>query len=151
MGNSLNYIKTDEEFYGIHKLVSGEEVIGRIIVTDENGTTLAFIQDPALVHSYDTAAQGKPAVAVGLKRWMVFSDEDFYIVAEDKILTVAPLSTEATIMYQFFVKQELGPAKKKTNPMAPDVISEPSELNYKQGYIGTVEEARKKLEDLFKS
>ena len=35
--------------------------------------------------------------------------------------------------------------------MAPDVISEPSELNYKQGYIGTVEEARKKLEDLFKS
>ena len=144
MGNSLNYIKTDEEFFGILKLVSGEEIIGRIIVTDENGTTLAFIQDPALVHSYDTAAQGKPAVAVGLKRWMVFSDED-------KILTVAPLSTEATIMYQFFVKQELGPAKKKANPMAPDVVSEPSELNYKQGYIGTVEEARKKLEDLFKS
>ena len=151
MGNSLNYIKTDEEFFGILKLVSGEEIIGRIIVTDENGTTLAFIQDPALVHSYDTAAQGQPAVAVGLKRWMVFSDEDFYIVAEDKILTVAPLSTEATIMYQFFVKQELGPAKKKVNPMTPDVVSEPSELNYKQGYIGTVEEARKKLEDLFKS
>ena len=151
MGNSLNYIKTDEEFFGILKLVSGEEIIGRIIVTDENGTTLAFIQDPALVHSYDTAAQAKPAVAVRLKRWMVFSDEDFYIVAEDKILTVAPLSTEATIMYQFFVKQELGPAKKKVNPMTPDVVSEPSELNYKQGYIGTVEEARKKLEDLFKS
>ena len=36
MGNSLNYIKTDEEFFGILKLVSGEEIIGRIIVTDEN-------------------------------------------------------------------------------------------------------------------
>ena len=85
----------------------------------------------------------------------IYGQDVYYLprdlVAEDKILTVAPLSTEATIMYQFFVKQELGPAKKKVNPMTPDVVSEPSELNYKQGYIGTVEEARKKLEDLFKS
>tara|TARA_B100001093_G_scaffold155722_1_gene148310 strand:- start:1798 stop:2250 length:453 start_codon:yes stop_codon:yes gene_type:complete len=149
MGNSLNYIKTDEEFFGILKLISGEEIIGRIIVTDENGTTLAFIQDPALVHSYDTAnSTGRPAVAVGLKRWMVFSNEDFYIVAEDKIMTVAPLSAEATQMYNFFVKQEMGPAKNEVK--LTDEISEPSELNYKQGFIGTVEEYRKKLEDLFK-
>ena len=43
MGNSLNYIKTDEEFFGILKLVSGEEIIGRIIVTDENGTGAVHI------------------------------------------------------------------------------------------------------------
>ena len=88
---------------------------------------------------------------VGVLAEYISEELSIFIVAEDKILTVAPLSTEATIMYQFFVKQELGPAKKKVNPMTPDVVSEPSELNYKQGYIGTVEEARKKLEDLFKS
>ena len=150
----INYIRHDEQFFGTIKLITGEEVLGEILVSEDPDTKqdLIFIQNPAKTKIVELDAEDEQQrVAMGFIRWMNFSDEDFYIVAEDKILTVAPLSTEAPIMYQFFVKQELGPAKKKANPMAPDVVSEPSELNYKQGYIGTVEEARKKLEDLFKS
>jgi len=45
----INYAKHDEEFYGIFKLVSGEEVLGKAVITDDNEETLVFIQDPVAV------------------------------------------------------------------------------------------------------
>ena len=113
MSQSLSYIRPDEEFFGAIKLMNGEEIIGKIVVSDEEGGHMAFIQDPAKVHVNEQMIEGKRALAVGLKRWMVFSQEDFYIIPEDKILTIAPLSSEAIIMYKYFVRSEL---KNNTNP-----------------------------------
>ena len=84
----------------------------------------------------------KRAVAVGLKKWMIFSDEDFFIIPEERIITIAPMSHDAVLMYKFFCKQEL-----KKNP--DDLPDSSIELTQEMGLIGKVEEARKKLEQLF--
>ena len=42
----INYARHDEEFYGIFKLVNGEEVLGKAVLTEDNGETLVFIQNP---------------------------------------------------------------------------------------------------------
>ena len=47
---AINYAKHDEEFYGVFKLLSGEEVLGKAVLTDDNGETLVFLQDPVCVH-----------------------------------------------------------------------------------------------------
>ena len=65
MSQSLSYIRPDEEFFGAIKLMNGEEIIGKIVVSDEEGGHMAFIQDPAKVHANDTMSEGKRAVAVG--------------------------------------------------------------------------------------
>ena len=140
---TLSYLRPDEEFFGAIKLTSGEEIIGRVIVCEENGAHLAFIQDPAKVHVNDQMIEGKRALAVGLKRWMVFSQEDFYIIPEDKIMTIAPLSSEAIIMYKYFVRSEL---KNTPNPMNQ---AKPVKMNQEMGFIGNIDAARKKLEELF--
>lgn len=140
---TLSYLRPDEEFFGAIKLCSGEEIIGRVIVCEENGAHLAFIQDPAKVHVNDQMIEGKRALAVGLKRWMVFSQEDFYIIPEDKIMTIAPLSSEAIIMYKYFVRSEL---KNTTNPIKQ---AKPVKMNQEMGFIGNIDAARKKLEELF--
>ena len=45
---SLNYVRPDEEFFGVLKLTNGEEVLARTIVVEESeGTHVAFVQDPA--------------------------------------------------------------------------------------------------------
>tara|TARA_B100000927_G_scaffold202330_2_gene163942 strand:+ start:7541 stop:7978 length:438 start_codon:yes stop_codon:yes gene_type:complete len=140
---SLNYIKPDEEFFGCMKLTSGEELLGRIVVVEEHkGFYCAFIQDPAKVHSSEKVIDEKRAVAVGLKKWMIFSDEDFFIIPEERIITIAPMSHDAVLMYKFFCKQEL-----KKNP--DDLPDSSIELTQEMGLIGKVEEARKKLEQLF--
>lgn len=148
MSQSLSYIRPDEEFFGVIKLLNGEEIIGRVVVTEEEGGHLAFIQDPAKVHANETVSEGRRAVAVGLKKWMVFSAEDFYIIPEDRILTIAPLSTEAIMMYKYFVRSELAQRQPGSQPPAAEE-REPDEYN--SGLIGKVESTRKKLEDLFNS
>ena len=45
----INYAKHDEEFYGIFKLVSGDEVLGKAILTEDDKETLVFISDPVCV------------------------------------------------------------------------------------------------------
>ena len=39
----INYIQHDAEFYGIIKLVSGEEILGTMIGTEEDGQTIIFV------------------------------------------------------------------------------------------------------------
>ena len=50
---TINYAKHDEEFHGVFKLVSGEEILAKAVLTTEDyGTdtkeSLAFLQDPVL-------------------------------------------------------------------------------------------------------
>ena len=81
---------------------------------------------------------------VGLKRWMYFSDEEFFIVPDNQIISLAPQSVEATMMYKMFVRQEFERTSlsdlKEQNELPP---------NPNQGFLGTVEDNRKKFEDLF--
>ena len=143
---SLNYVKHEEEFLGVAKLTNGDEVIGKFtVVKDTDGTDVVFIVDPAKVHHGSiNSADGKRTEMVGLKRWMYFSDEEFFIVPDNQIISLAPQSVEATMMYKMFARQEF---QHKT--LAD--LKEQNELppNPSQGFLGTVEDNRQKFEDLF--
>ena len=140
---SLNYVRPDEEFFGVLKLTHGEEVLARTIVVEESeGTHVAFVQDPAKVHATETMKDEKRAVAVGLKKWMVFSDEDFYIIPEQQVISIAPQSAEAKMMYRMFVRQEFNHEEIDSNESSVEV-------NESMGLLGKVDQVRSKLEDLF--
>ena len=47
----INYAKHDEEFHGIFKLVSGEEILAKAVLTEDKGESLIFISDPVSVSS----------------------------------------------------------------------------------------------------
>ena len=47
----INYTKKDEDFHGIFKLVSGEEVLAKAVITEQDGDCLIFLQDPVCVHA----------------------------------------------------------------------------------------------------
>jgi len=141
---SLSYVRPDDEFFGCIKLTNGEEILARCIVAEESeDVRIVFVQDPAKVHATETLQEGKRAVAVGLKKWMVFSDEEFYIIPEEKVLTIAPMSTEAIAMYKIFCKTELDSDYDLNADRGAD-------LNESMGYLGKVDDTRQKLEDIFK-
>ena len=67
----INYAKHDEEFYGIFKLVSGEEVLGKAVITDDENETLVFIQDPVAVQVITKEIdEQKVARGMGFAPWM---------------------------------------------------------------------------------
>ena len=71
---------------------------------------------------------------------MMFADEDFYVVSEDDVTTVAPMSMESVLMYKMWVRKEKGVSKGEIE------IS----MNPNMGLVGKVSVFRDKLEDFWK-
>jgi len=140
---SLGYIRHDEEFYGTAKLTDGAEVLAKmLVVQDTDGSDIVFMSNPAKAHTTETVQENKRAMIIGLKKWMVFSEEDFYIIPETQIISIAPQSTEAKMMYKMFVRREY-------NLEDVDESEREVEISESMGLIGKVDQARKSLEDLF--
>ena len=92
MSNSrmISYAKHEEEFHGVIKLVSGEEILGKAVLTDDHGESLCFIQNPVAVQMIERDLEGnRLGRGIGFSRWMQLSDEDFYVIREKDILTIS--------------------------------------------------------------
>ena len=141
----ISYIKHDEEFYFIAKLVSGEELIGKGFAIEDEGVTQLFVTDPVEIQVITKSAGKATVKGVAMNRWMQFSDEDFFILHEKDIISIGGLSDEMTHMYNLFIK------KTSDNQTVEDAIKESEvELDNEMGYVSSVDEARKKLEQIFK-
>jgi hypothetical protein len=143
----ISYIRHDEQFYGAMKLTTGDEILGEILVTEdpETKTDLIFVQNPAKTKVIELDAdQEKKSqkVAMGFIRWMNFAEEDFYVVSESHVMTIAPMSDEAKMMYKRWVKKEIHKEEDSTTEVP---------MNESMGLISTVDKARQMLENLYKS
>ena len=141
----ISYAKHEEEFYGVFKLVSGEEVLGKAVLTEDNGETLCFVQNPvSTVVMNNKDNEGRNVRGVGFAKWMQFSDEDFYIIREKDVLTVSSMSKEITFMYEAFVQSE----NKGKPPKKDNLKIDPKPG---MGYLGKIDDYRKIFEKLFKT
>ena len=137
----INYARHDEEFYGVFKLLNGEEVLGKAVLTEDNGETLVFIQDPVCTQIITKETEdGRTIRGMGFAKWMQFSDEDFFILREKDILTVTSMSKEVSYLYESFI---IGDDSKKNESKI--------ELEPEMGYLGKIDEARKLFERIYKS
>lgn len=142
----INYIRHDEEFYFIAKLVSGEEIIGQGFAIEDNGITQVYVTEPVEIQIVTKNTASSTVKGVAMNKWMQFSDEDFFIIHEKDIMTIAGLSDEMVHMYKLFIK------KSSTDGSIEDAIKENKvDLDNEMGYVSTVEEARKKLEKIYKN
>lgn len=140
----INYAKHDEEFYGIFKLLNGEEVLGKAVLTEDDGETLVFIQDPVCLQVVTKELDdGKMQRGVGFARWMSMAEEDFYIIREKDVVTVASMTKEVTLMYEAYILSEGDGEEAKKNNHEP--------LNESMGYLGKIDQARQLFEKIYKS
>ena len=138
----ISYARHDEEFYGIFKLLNGEEVLGKAVLTEDEGSTLVFIQDPVCTQIVTKESDdGRTVRGVGFAKWMQFSDEDFLIIREKDILTVTSMSKEVTFLYEAFLLGD-NLDKKDTTKIDPEP---------EMGYLGKINEARNLFERIYKS
>ena len=70
----------------------------------------------------------------------MFSDEEFYMVNEDDVVTVAPMSMESVLMYKMWVRKEKGGNKQEVEIA----------INKNMGLVGKVSSFRGQLEDFWK-
>ena len=138
----INYARHDEEFHGIFKLLNGEEVLGKAVLTEDEGETLVFIQDPVstqIVHK--ELENGNTVRGLGFAKWMQFSNEDFFIIREKDILTVTSMSKDVVILYEAFIISDDEDSENKQQ----------KDLEPEMGYLGKIDEARNLFERIYKS
>ena len=128
----------EDEFYAIIKLVSGEEIFSLILVDnfqDEN--TVIALQKPVMMWSNVTPN----GTFIKVKPWMELTDEDIFMIHLDKVITMTESKDKKLInLYNHYINEDVNLSKESG-------IIKP---NYEMGYISTVDEARKKLERVFK-
>ena len=138
----INYIRHDHEFYGVAKLSSGDEVMGVMIATKQDGQTLIFVEEPATPKEAPMKRGDEVGLAIGLVKWMMWSDEEFFILQEGDIISIAPMSFAATAMYKLWLRKEQGIDDDKNWQV---------DVNKNMGLVGKVSEMRKKLEDQWRN
>jgi hypothetical protein len=127
-----------EEFYCILKLVSGEEILSLIMIDENDGDTLIVLQNPVTVKM----SQGDQGTIIKIKPWIDLSTDDFFIIRPDKVITMTETKDKNLIeMYDMYLNEDSIEVYKPGGKVKPST---------KMGYIGSVEDARKKLEDIFK-
>ena len=129
----------DEELYASDKLVSGEEIFGEVMPSEENGRTVLIISDPVEI---ETVSMNGSHEGLRMMPWLrSMPAEGIIIIPMDKVITVveAREDSEVVAYYQRFIMTNLQGGS-----------SEKIKVTKKMGYVISVEKARENLEKLFK-
>jgi hypothetical protein len=128
-----------DEFYAVIKLVSGEEILSLVLVDENDGDPVLVLQNPVMMKIY----HNHQGMYIKVKPWLELSDDDFFIIKSDKIITMTETKNKKIInIYNNYLD--------KNNSIDVYNPSGQVKLSSKMGYISSVEDARKKLENLFK-
>jgi len=129
-----------EEFIAVIKLVSGEEILASVCV-DETG------DEPIIIaHHPVTMKMISNGLYVKIKPWMELADDDMFVFRPDKIITMTEIKdTKVIKIYERYIEEESGDFD--VNKLQAGGEVKPDQ---KMGYVSSVEDARKKLEEVWK-
>jgi len=130
-----------EEFIAVIKLVSGEEILASVCI-DETGN------EPIIIaHTPVTMKMINNGMYVKIKPWMELADDDMFIFHMDKIITMTEIKDQKIIkIYQRYVEEE--DEDNQINKLLPP--GGEVKPDQKMGYVSSVEDARKNLEEVWK-
>ena len=128
-----------QDFYASVKLVSGEEIFGEVMPSDENGRTVLIISDPVEI---ETVSMDGRHEGLRMMPWLrSMPSENIVIIPMDRVITVVEAQEDSEVVkyYRKFIFTN-------TNQTSSEKIK----VSKKMGYVISVEKARQSLENIFK-
>ena len=125
----------EDDFYATIKFKSGEEIFARVGYSEEEDRTFLILSSPVIIERIKNRAgiQG-----FRVEPWLKTSKDDLFIVNLDDVLTLNESTDMETIsMHETFSQQH------------DEYYNPKKKLNRKMGYISTIKEAKKSLEELY--
>ena len=127
----------EEDFYATIKLKSGEEIFAKVGYSEEEDRTFLLLDSPITIQKVKNRSGGS-VYAYKVEPWLKTSKDDIFVVNLEDVLTLIESDDMETIsMHQTFAQQQHNYFERKTK------------LNRKMGYISTIKEAKKSLENLY--
>ena len=130
-----------EEFYAVIKLVSGEEIMALVMADETEEDTILILQNPLIMKMH----QNGQGYYIKVKPWIELTDEDCFMIKLDKVITMTETADEKIIhVYKRFLRDSFD-----EDSIHIPITSGKIKPNVKMGYISSVEDARKRLEEIF--
>ena len=128
-----------EEFHAVLKLITGEEIFALVCVDENDGDPIIMLQRPVIMKMM----QNPTGQYVKIKPWLELPEDDIYLIKYDKIITMTEISDKQMIM---FYEKYLNESSECDFEIDGRVT-----LNPKMGLVSTVEDARQRLENIYKN
>ena len=127
-----------DEFHAVLKLITGEEIFALISVDENDGDSIIMVSNPVIMKMLS----GPAGKYVKVKPWLELPDQDLFLIKYDKIITMSEVNDEQMIKFY----------NRYLNEDDVDIeIDGKVSLTDKMGSITTVDDARLKLEEIFKN
>jgi hypothetical protein len=123
------------EFYATVKLKNSEEIFSIVSPSNEGDNKFLLLLDPVIIN--EVIIRGQACYKVD--PWLTTSSSDMIIINMNDVLTIVECFDEDTIrMYKAYIRKSKEDHQKHN-------------LSRKMGYISSVDDARKYLEELYKT
>ncbi len=127
----------EDDFYASLKLISGEEVFAKVAACDEDNRILLLLHNPVLMNRISLPGSN---ICAGYKvePWMKTNEEDMFVLDMKNILTLVECNDiEMITIHQRYVEESSQEGNR-------------SSIDRRMGYISSVKDAKKMLEQLYK-
>jgi len=136
MTSSKSKSEPYDEFLASIKLVSGEEILSKVVIDSEDNQKI-MIDNPVICQEVRSPGANIP-MGYKFEPWMKLTDEECFILNLDKVITLSEIKDQIVLdTYHQIVRNGF----KRTHP----------DLDRKMGYINSVEKSRHILNKLYKS
>jgi len=127
-----------EEFHAVLKLITGEEIFSLVSVDENDGDSIIMLSNPVIMKMLS----GPHGSYVKVKPWLELPDQDLFLIKYDKIITMSEVTDKQMIKFYTRYLSE--------DDIDIEIDGKVS-LSSKMGFVSTVEDARKNLENIFNS
>ena len=127
-----------EEFHAVLKLITGVEIFSLVSVDENDGDSIIMLSNPVIMKMMSSPT----GQYVKVKPWLELPDQDLFLIKYDKIITMSEVTDKQMIKFYTRYLNE--------DDIDIEVDGQVS-LNNKMGFLTTVDDARKSLENIFKN
>jgi len=128
----------EEEFYATIKLISGEELVSKVCYLSEEDKIM--LERPLIVENAKQRKGQLEVTGFALKEWISATFDNMFVINRDHVLTMVEIEGEIVDFYEkTLLRMETGKS----------IAGRGNKIPRGSGYLGSVKEMKKSLEDLF--
>ena len=129
----------EEEFYATVKLLSGEELVAKVCYLPDEDKVM--LERPLVVENAKQRKGQLEVTGFALKEWISATFDNMFVINRDHIMTMVEIEGEIVEFYEKTLNRlESGKS----------LAGRGNKLPRGSGYLGSVKEMKKSLEDIYK-
>ena len=129
----------EEEFYATVKLLSGEELVAKVCYLPDEDKIM--LDRPMTVENAKQRKGQLEVTGFALKEWISATFDTMFVIKRDHVLTMIEIEGELVDFYEKTLLRLEG---------GKSLAGRGNKLPRGSGYLGSVKEVKKSLEDIFK-